>query len=395
MTVVFSAEQPAFRRKVALKVAPLAGILLLPGFYAEFRGALEASKALSHPNILALHDFRLLETIACTVVEHVDGESLARHLARASEPMPFWRIKDIGCKVTEALAYAHTRGTVHCRLCPRNVMIERDQGRVLVADFGIPHVGAGPDATAAKALFLDARYLSPEECMGERSSPRSDQYALGAMLYEMVTGRPPFTGRTGFTIMRQQCEASVPSITELRPDCPPEVEATILKLLRKSADERYFTTGEVLNELREWPVPECPAGSTCAALASFERCLASGNVFLHFYERLCKDPELARYFKQTNMDRLLEMIQNGVRSLLESGTGDERARRDLERVAASHRHMSIDANLLQRFTDTLVAVVLEHDEDAAEPEERERLRRKWQKTIEPGLQPFLHAAAEG
>jgi serine/threonine protein kinase len=392
-------------KTVALKVAPLSGILLLPGFYAEFRGALETARALSHANILQIHDFKLLETIACGIVEYVDGESLEHRMLKAGAPLELRLIKDLACQIAEALAHAHSRGIVHCRLTPSSVLIARSDDRVFVTGFGMPNVGSGPEAAAVRALFMDATYESPEQSIGELPSPQSDQYALGAVLYEMLTGRPPFRGKTAYTVLKQHCEAAPLPVSALRPDCPPAIEATVMRLLRKHPHERFLATRELLMDMHDWPLPE-PAGSrdrisassletraARTALASFERSLHEEPLLLvHFYRRLCADPSFAQLFERTNFDRQIDMLRKGVRHLLEYGLGDENTRRELERIATQHKNLAMSERQLHGFVDVLVTLLLEYDPHATDPAERELLRRDWHNTIELGLTPFLEIA---
>jgi serine/threonine-protein kinase len=217
----------------------------------------------------------------------VDGESLEQRIAKAGAKMPLSLVKDLACEIADALAYAHANNVVHGRLTPSNILIAASDDHAFVTDFGTPNVGSGPGATAAKALVLDASYLSPEQCVGEAPCSKSDQYALGVTLYEMLTGRPPFVGKSAFAIMKQHCDATPVSIAEFRPDCPLAMEATVLRLLNKHPNERFFTTRELVNELRAWPLPDpgshrdrisnssVETRAAKPALASFERILAN------------------------------------------------------------------------------------------------------------------------
>jgi serine/threonine protein kinase len=405
MTVVFKARHNVLGRQVAIKVAPLAGILLLPGFYTEFRATLEAAKSLSHANILRVHDVQLLETIACTVMDYVHGVPLDEYIARAGGKLPLGLIKDIACEVAEALAYAHSIGVVHCRLGPSNIMITEAGDRALVSDFGMPNVGGTPEANAARALFLDVRYLSPEQCAGDPAWAQSDQYALGATLYEMLTGRPPFLGKSGFAIMKQHCEDLPRPIREFRTDCPAAIEASILRLLRKQPADRYLATRELVHVIRDWPLPEpernrdrvSASGASIraakTALSSFERCLKADSLLLvHFYQHLKEDPTLAPLLEHMNIDRQIEMLRRSVRHLIEYALGDDNALREIERVAKTHRRFVLNERQLRRFVDTLIAVALEFDPHAADPVERELLRSDWNATTEPGLRRFWELA---
>jgi hypothetical protein len=221
----------------------------------------------------------------------------------------------------------------------------------------------------------------------------------------MLTGRAPFLGKTGFTIMRQHCEDAPQPITRFRPDCPASVEASVLKLLSKKPADRYLATRELVREIRDWPLPDPDrrrdrtsatgpeARAAKTALASFDRCLgADPLLLLHFYQRLKLDPSLAPHLERMNFDRQIEMLRRGVRSLLAYGLGDEDARRELERIAIGHRSYGLAERQLRSFVNVLVAMALERDPHATEASEGEVLRREWQSTMELGVGRFIELA---
>lgn len=403
MSVVFNARHRV-RGELALKVTPLAGILLLPGFYAEFRSSVEAARQLSHDNILSIYDVKLLDTIACTVTARVNGVSLATCLSRACTRLPLSRIKDIASDIAEALAYAHQCGVFHCSLSPSNILIETAQDRAIVADFGMLRVGSGPDATAARALFLDLRYTSPEQCLGQPASPWSDQYSFGAILYEMLTGKPPFVGNCAYEIMKKHCEEEPRPLAELRPECPPEVAQMVMRLLAKCPSDRYLTTSLLARLVAAWPLAESVPGGRLSertlgvmqaarvALESYNRCLADPDFFTLFYQRLAQDPTLSPHLQNVNFDRLVGALKRSVRHLLEYARGSEDARRELERVAEAHRRFRLEESQLLRFVDTLVTLAVERDPGAVDPAERDRLRADWLAATESGVRRFAELA---
>jgi serine/threonine protein kinase len=401
MSVVFKSQHGIYG-VVALKVTPLAGILLLPGFYAEFRRSIDAARGLSHPNILGIRDVKLLDTVACTVMDHVEGSTLARCIVGAAQRMTLGRIKGIASDIAQALAHAHASGVVHSNLSPSNILIEVAQDRALVSDFGVPAVGAGPEATAAKALFCDARYMSPEQCVGDPATPQSDQYALGTILYEMLSGRPPFIGRSGFAIMHGHCHDVPRPIAELRPECPPKVASTVMRMLAKKPKDRFLTTGMLACEIEAWPLAESVRSGTspalgCArsakvALESYNRCLVDPNFLAAFYQRLSEDPRLARHLENMFFDRQVEALKRSIRHLLEYAQGQEDARRELERVASAHQRFKLEEALLSRFVDILIELALERDPNAVDPGQRELLRIAWRAATELGLARFAELA---
>jgi hypothetical protein len=394
---------------VALKVTPLASVLLLPGFYAEFRGCLEAARVLAHPNISSVRAVKLLETIACTISDYVEGDSLAQCIAGASPCLHLGRVKDIASGVAEGLAHAHQHRIVHCRLSPSNILIERSQDRALVCDFGMPHVGGGPEAAATRALFLDARYMSPEQCLGQPATPHSDQYALGAILYEMLTGRPPFVGSSSFLIMRGHCEEVPRPIVEFRPHCPPKVAASVMRMLAKKPKDRFLTTAMLATEIAAWPLAESvtignqvrageevtpltDAGRAAKrALESYTRCLTVPDFLAIFYSRLQENAALAAKFEGVNFDSQTAALKRAIRHLLEYARGQEGARTEIERIAAGHQRLALEARQIRGFIDTLIDVVLEHD-PGIEPWQRAALRDTWRVATREPLERFIELA---
>lgn len=400
MSVVFRAQHSVYGL-VALKVIPLAGILLLPGLYAEFRGNIEATRKLSHANILGIRDVRLLDTIACTIIDYVDGDTLAHVIATNRSRLTLGCIKDIAKNIADALVAAHTQRIVHCALSPTNILIDRESDKALVRDFGVPAVSVAADATAARAMFLDTRYMSPEQCMGQAATPQSDQYALGAILYEMLTGRPPFMGSSAFMIMRGHCDEPPVPITELRPSCPPAVADSVMRMLAKNPQQRYFTTQSVRWEIERWPLAESIrldpihpgaglAHAAKVALDSYNRCLADPAFLTLFYQRLQADSSIADKLGTMMFDSQVELIKPAIRHLLEAALGQDNALVEIERMGGRHARYALTERHLRTFMDTLIEVVVQieskHGGDAP------KLRASWQTATERGLARFAEAA---
>jgi len=399
MSVVFRAQHRVYGL-VALKVIPLAGILLLPGFYAEFRGNIEVTRKLAHRNILGIRDVRLLDTIACTVIDYVDGTTLAQVIATNRARLTLGCIKDIARNIADALVAAHTQRIVHCALSPTNILIERQTDKALVRDFGMPALSEGTEATAARALFLDARYMSPEQCKGLPATPQSDQYALGAILYEMLTGRPPFVGSSAYMIMHGHCTDSPVPITELRPYCPEPVASAIMRMLSKDPRDRYFTTKSVRQEIESWPLAESMridpvhpeselAQAAKIALDSYSRCLNDQSFLTRFYERLRSNPAVADKLGSMMFDSQVELIKPAIRHLLEAARGHDDSRGELDRMGGRHASYGLTEAHLRAFVDTLVDVALELDGG----DDSNDLRGAWQAATEAGLRHFAEAAA--
>jgi serine/threonine protein kinase len=402
MSVVFRARHRVYG-VVALKVTPLTGIMLLPGLYAEFLGNIEVTRKLSHPNISAIREVRLLETIACTVFDYVEGESLAQIIARQRSRLTLGCIKDIAKDIVEALVEAHTHRIVHCALSPSNILIEKGSSKALVRDFGVPNLSAGVEGNAARALFLDARYMSPEQCLGQPATPHSDQYALGAILYEMLTGRPPFVERSTFLVMQGHCQQAPTPVTELRPHCPLAVAKTVARLLSKKPSDRYFTTRSLLQEIESWPLAESRrldpihpqsslAQSAKDALDSYNRCLTNPDFLPTFYQRLQRDAAVAEKLGSMMFDSQIERIKPAIRHLLEHAQGQVDARAAVERLGARHASYGLDDGHLRTFIETLIDVAVELD-GQQHPGQAEALRAAWQAATAESLRCFARAAA--
>lgn len=401
MSVVFRAEHRVYG-VVALKVTPLAGILLLPGFYAEFRGNIEVTRKLSHSNIASIREVRLLDTIACTVLDYVDGDTLAHVIATQSGRLTLGCIKDIAKNIAAALVEAHTHRIVHCALSPSNILIEKGTNRALVQDFGIPNLSGGTEGIAARALFLDPRYMSPEQCLGQPATPQSDQYALGVILYEMLTGHPPFVEPSAFMIMRGHCDDVPAPLTDVRPYCPPAVVKSVLRMLSKKPSDRYFTTKAVLQEIECWPLAESRrldpidpgsalAQSAKVALDSYNRCLTDPDFLPKFYQRLQRDDLVAQKLGSMIFDSQIERIKPAIRHLLEHAQGQSDAQVEVERLGERHVGYQLTEGHLRTFIETLIDVAVELD-GKSRPDGAAALRAAWQAATEDGLRRFARAA---
>ena len=193
MATVYLAEDLKHRRKVAIKVlrAELAAVIGADRFIAE----ITTTANLQHPHILALHDSGVADSFLYYVMPYVEGESLRDRLTREKQ-LPIADAVRIAGEVASALDYAHRQGVIHRDIKPENILLH--DGRALVADFGIAlaATSAGSRMTETGMSLGTPHYMSPEQAMGERTlDARTDIYALGCVLYEMLAGDPPFTGQ--------------------------------------------------------------------------------------------------------------------------------------------------------------------------------------------------------
>jgi Flp pilus assembly protein TadD/TolB-like protein/tRNA A-37 threonylcarbamoyl transferase component Bud32 len=257
MGEVYVARDPKLGRKVAIKMLPQRLISerdMLPRFTHEARSA----SALNHPNIVTIHEVDAFEGTPYIVMEYIEGEDL-RTLVQ-SGPVPVRKVLDIAAQIADGLAAAHERGIVHRDLKPENVMVTRD-GYVKILDFGLAkRVSPSPDGEDTQALEMPGTnpgtilgtvgYMSPEQATGRRLDFRSDQFALGAILYELATGTAAFDEDTAIDTLSAILHKDPPPITKANPRAPVQLADIISRLLEKSADDRYSSSRDLAREIR-------------------------------------------------------------------------------------------------------------------------------------------------
>ncbi|MGI9033509.1 MAG: protein kinase domain-containing protein, partial [Acidimicrobiales bacterium] len=248
MAQVWEAQDDILGRRVAVKVLH-AHLAADKSFLARFRREAIAAARLAHPNVVATYDTGVDDGVAWIVMELVDGRTL-RQLMSEQGPLPPGRAVHIATQVADALDYAHRAGVIHRDVKPANILLTADN-RVKVADFGIAKAAieaaedSGGDLTQSGAIVGTARYLSPEQVSGERIDGRSDVYALGVVLYEMLCGRPPFSGDTDLAVALQHTTAVPLSPRQVRAGIPRSLEAVVLRALAKQPTSRYPTAAEL------------------------------------------------------------------------------------------------------------------------------------------------------
>src|ERR687898_743651 len=235
MAAVFLAHEISLDRKVAIKVMSPA-LLMDEGMAERFRREAITIANLNHPNIVSVHSVRQAQGLHFFVMRHIRGRSLEQVIHEAGRlPLPI--VRSILCQVGSALTYAHRSRVVHRDIKPANILIDED-GNAVVTDFGIAKVAELPSETHPGALIGTPAYMSPEQCSGAEVSGASDQYALGAVAYEMMTGVTPFTGST-LTVMQAHLEQPPEPVRSRSQDCPPDLEAAVLRMLEKDPAARW------------------------------------------------------------------------------------------------------------------------------------------------------------
>jgi serine/threonine-protein kinase len=263
MGIVYKARHLRLNRPVALKML-LAGAYAGPHELARFLHEAEAEAGLRHANIVQVYDVGDHEGRPYFTMEFVEGGSLAQKLA--GTPQPARRAAALLATLAEAVQVAHQGGIVHRDLKPANILLTAD-GTPKIADFGLArHFDGGPALTRSGARVGTPSYMAPEQAIGKAGTvgPAADIYALGALLYEMLTGRPPFRGETAVETERQViAEEPVPP-ARLNPKVPRDLETVCLKCLHKDPERRYATAAALAEDLqrfqRDEPVAARRAG---------------------------------------------------------------------------------------------------------------------------------------
>jgi uncharacterized protein YjdB len=252
MAAVFLAHDIALDRAVAIKVMS-PGLLLGEGMTDRFKHEAITVARLNHPHIVSVYSVRQAEGLHFFVMRYVRGRALDQ-VIRAAGRLPLPAVRSILSQVGSALTYAHRAGVIHRDIKPANILIAED-GDAIVTDFGIAKAAERPSHTLTGALVGTPAYMSPEQCHGGEVGWASDQYALGAVAYELVTGAPPFSGST-FTVMQAHLERAPQPVRTLWADCPPEVEAAILRMLDKDPAARWPRMADAMAALGATPLAE-------------------------------------------------------------------------------------------------------------------------------------------
>jgi eukaryotic-like serine/threonine-protein kinase len=245
MSRVFVAQDVTLGRRVVLKILPpdLAAGVSLERFQREIRLATQ----LRHPHIVPVLGSGESDGLPYYVMPYVEGESLRDRLRRVGQ-LAVAEAVQIACEIADALNHAHGHDIVHRDIKPENILLRGGHG--VVADFGIcraiTHASEVDPITLAGMAVGTPQYMSPEQAAGEREiDGRTDIYSLGCVLYEMLVGEPPFTGRTAQAVIAKRFAGAVPQIRVVRPSVPIELERTVLRALALAPEDRFQTGAEL------------------------------------------------------------------------------------------------------------------------------------------------------
>ena len=249
MADVYIAEDTRLNRKVAVKILR-SDLARDPAFVARFKKEALAAGGLSHPGIVAVYDSGVDGEDSYIVMELVSGHTL-REILQSNALMPESKALDIACQILEALDYSHSKGIVHRDIKPGNIMMT-NSGQVKVMDFGIARAMDDYGATMTNTFNIvgTAQYLSPEQATGEPADRRSDIYSVGCLLYELLTGRPPFSGDTPVSIAFQHVSAPLIAPSEINSKIDESLDTVLKVALSKDPSHRYQDAGAMLDDLR-------------------------------------------------------------------------------------------------------------------------------------------------
>lgn len=264
MGVVYRGQHQQLPRTVAIKSIDARAPSDLRRLRSRFEKEAYIQSQLDHPGIVKIYDYIVGQQTYYIVMEYVEGRSLAELCASDDCPLPVNRALDIFEQILEAVTYAQTftyrdrdgslhRGLVHRDLKPANILLTKDE-RVKVTDFGIVKVGGREVTDTSGARYGSPQYVSPEQARGKDVDQRSDIYSLGVILYEMLTGDPPFGGRrdklTRTETLRAHVERTPLPPSEINKEIPPEIEKIILRALEKAPEDRFRSALDLLREIR-------------------------------------------------------------------------------------------------------------------------------------------------
>ena len=252
MAAVYKAYQPSMERYVAVKVLPR-HMSTSEEFVIRFRREAKLLAQLQHPHILSVFDYGEAEGYPYIVMPFVQSGTLADLLQKRS--LSLTEIRRIMFQIGKALSYAHTRGMIHRDIKPSNVLIDED-GNCLLTDFGLARMAeASTKITSSGTVLGTPAYMSPEQGAGTNLDQRSDIYSLGIILYEMVTGRVPYTAETPVAVVFKHIQDPLPSARKINPNLPESVELVLLKALATNPDDRYQTAEDFVRAIQR-AIPE-------------------------------------------------------------------------------------------------------------------------------------------
>ncbi len=246
MALVYKARDTLLNRQVTVKV-------LRPEytgdeeFVSRFRKEAQAVAKLSHPNIVSVYDVGQAGDIYYIVMEYVEGRNL-KQIIKEQGRLTVSQATSVARQICDGLQHAHLNGIVHRDIKPHNILVT-DSGRIKVTDFGIAQMMSSVTTTDSGAIVGSVHYFSPEQARGETTGAKSDIYSVGVVLYEMLTGKVPFTGESPIAIVLKHIQDKPLPPSALNPQVSPELERVVLRAMEKDLTMRYKTAGDMARDL--------------------------------------------------------------------------------------------------------------------------------------------------
>ncbi len=252
MAVIYKAFDQELRRTVAVKVLR-PSLTSDPAFLARFKNEARSVANLNHPNIVTVYDVGSDDQMYYIVMEFIEGQDLKK-IIKASGAMTPDRVLNVAAQICRGIGFAHRAGLVHADVKPQNILVTRDDV-VKVTDFGIAQAfNEGTPGEKQSVVWGSPHYFAPEQARGEKPTPASDVYSIGIVLFEMLTGRLPFSGANQQELAMAHLRDRVPMVTEFNPNVPPSLANIVYKTMSKEPTQRYRMAdqlGHILTGLQE------------------------------------------------------------------------------------------------------------------------------------------------
>jgi serine/threonine protein kinase len=272
MAVVFKGREKELERTVALKVLP-PDLAPVSSIADRFKREARLAASLDHPNIIPVYRVGYTGGVLYMAMKYIDGRALDG-LVASQGPLPLPVVLTVLRATARAMAYAHEHGIVHRDIKGANILIDRN-GRVIVSDFGIARAMESAALTATGLMIGTPHYMSPEQCAGRPAGAQADQYSLGIVAYQLLTGAVPFDGDSVPEILQQHCFTPAPDPSVARPDSPAVLTAIVHRLLSKDPQQRFASTAELVNALDNIPFTESERAAGESALKALVRARSS------------------------------------------------------------------------------------------------------------------------
>jgi serine/threonine protein kinase len=272
MAVVFKGREKELERTVALKVLP-PDLAPVSSIADRFKREARLAASLDHPNIIPVYRVGYTGGVLYMAMKYIDGRALDG-LVASQGPLPLPVVLTVLRATARAMAYAHEHGIVHRDIKGANILIDRN-GRVIVSDFGIARAMESAALTATGLMIGTPHYMSPEQCAGRQAGVQADQYALGIVAYQLLTGAVPFDGESLPEILQQHCFTPAPDPSIARPDSPAVLTAIVHRLLAKEPEQRFASTADLVAALDNIPFTEGERAAGESALKALVRARSS------------------------------------------------------------------------------------------------------------------------